>query len=117
MALVEEAEILQALRKGFERGEIEASLVSTAGQFVETIFKDFNTSSSKVNNLLEDVFLLESKLKVDSLGIHKCSAFARGRFVETVDESPFPCCLRPGGRKKAEEQNTTILADGAGKLG
>jgi len=64
MATLEEAEILLDLRRGFERGEIEASVVSTAGKHVGTIFKEFNQSSSKVNDLLKDVFLLESKIKV-----------------------------------------------------
>jgi hypothetical protein len=64
MATVDEAELLQDLRGGFERGEIEASLVSTAGKHVGTIFKEFKQSSNKVNNLLEDVFLLEPQIKV-----------------------------------------------------
>ncbi len=55
---------MQDLRNGFERGNIEATLVSTAGKHVGAIFKEFNHSNSKVNDLLEDVFMLESKMKV-----------------------------------------------------
>lgn len=66
MAASDEAELLQDLRRGFEQGEIEGPLVSTAGKHVGTIFKEFKQSSNKVNDLLEEVFLLESRIEVCS---------------------------------------------------
>lgn len=64
MAIPEEADVLQLLRDSVEQCLISSSVAGSASEAAERVYKKYRQSTSRVNALLDDVFVLERKIEV-----------------------------------------------------
>lgn len=65
MSLPEEACVLRILTEAYENIGSQSPSLSAVEKQLNAMYKDFGQGASRVNNLLEGVFALESQIQVD----------------------------------------------------